>query len=119
MCQQTALPWGRTQSYIHLCPTAQARDLADIDEEPDPVALVPVSTVIVIMVVLMVLMLPIPKTILVVVPLVSAPIVRPQLTDSSRCDSGKKKGHGQQHGAARSQDYIFHSAYDRWFDKPL
>ena len=118
MSQRVVLTRGRTQVYTHVR-LIRMTHLSNVDEEPDSVALVPVSTVIVVMVVLMVLVLPIPKAILVVVPLMSAPIIRPYLTGSPREKSGKENGHGHQHFAVMPQDYIFHSAYDRWFDKPL
>jgi hypothetical protein len=55
----------------------QATDLTNIDEEAHTVALVPVSTVVAVMTVLVVMVLPIIKAILVLVPLMSAPIIRP------------------------------------------
>jgi hypothetical protein len=50
---------------------------ANVDEDARAIALVPVSAMIVIIVVLVVMVLPVPKTILIIVPMMSAPIIRP------------------------------------------
>jgi len=89
--------------------------LTDINEKAHAVALVPVTAVIVIMIVLVVTMLPVPKPVLVLVTLMSAPIIRPQLTYSSRQESGKDHGHRQQYFAVMPQQDIFHNTKVRSF----
>ena len=51
--------------------------LPHVDENTDAVALIPVSAMIAVMVVLVITALPVIKTIPIVVPLMSAPIIRP------------------------------------------
>ena len=93
--------------------------LPNVDEDARAAVLVPVSTVTAVMIVLVVMVLPIIKTILVLVPLMSTPIIRPQLTDSSHHKGGKENCDCEQHFAVMPQRYIFHRSYSKRFHESL
>jgi len=93
-------------------------DLANADEDPRAIVLIPVAAMMVVIVELVVLVLTVPKPILIVIPLVSAPIICSQLTGCSQKKRRKESGHCQQYSAVLPRHYIFHRPQDNGFHEP-